>query len=179
MADRPTRLTALTGLALLLLALPFAAPAGCDEKDEPNIQRVKLGGRTFRLEIAADDQTRLKGLGQRTSIAPDGGMLFVFRDPVVTGFVMRDCPIPIDIIYLDRTARIVSMYQMQAEPPRGPDEGKPGEINQKYEARLKSYPSRFPTQFVIELKGGTLPGLGLKEGDRVELPVEALTRLAR
>jgi uncharacterized protein len=175
------------GLAAMVLAF-FALMAlgglrGCDEKadDDPDYQRVRLDGRTFRLEIADTYDKRVKGLSERTEIPETGGMLFVFpRDQVrVQGFVMRDCPIPIDIIFLDPSGRIVAMHEMKPEAPRGPDEGKPGEPNQKYEDRLKRYSSRYPAQFAIEIKGGTLPRLKLKEGDKVDLPLESLKARAR
>jgi len=165
--------------ALLLGLLSSAFLAGCDEQTKANVQSVKLSGKWFHLELALDDTVRVKGLGQRDHIEEDGGMLFVFTQPRETAFVMRDCPIPIDIIYLDATGRIVAMHQMQPDPPRGPDEGKPGEIVEKYEKRLKQYPSRFPMQMAIELKGGTLPGLKLKEGEKIDLPITDLKKRAK
>lgn len=69
---------------------------------------------------------------------------------------MRDCPIDIDIIFLDPSGRITAMHHMPAEPPRDPETepetGVPS--TDKYEQRLKRYPSRYPAQFVIELAGG-------------------------
>ncbi len=167
-----------------ILLVAFAALAslmltGCDEQTNANVQSVKIGGKWFHLELALDDTVRVKGLGQRDHIEEDGGMLFVFPGARESAFVMRDCPVPIDVIYLDGSSRIVAMHQMQPDPPRGPDEGKPGEIVEKYEKRLKQYPSRFPTQFVIELKGGTLPGLKLKEGERIDLPIADLKKRAK
>lgn len=161
-----------------IFAVAFAN--SCDEKASASVQSVKLGGKWFHLEIAATDTVRFKGLGQREHIEPDGGMLFVFPQPRETGFVMRDCLVDIDIIYIDPGGRITAMYEMKAEPPRGPDEGAAGDYtNEKYERRLRQYPSRFPAQYVIELKGGTLPGLGLKDGDRVDLPYARLKALAK
>jgi uncharacterized membrane protein (UPF0127 family) len=99
-----------------------------------------------------------------------------------TGFVMRDCPIPIDIIYVSSTGRVVKMYAMTPEPLRGPDEGKTGDMtNEKYERRLKQYPSGSPIQLAIELKGGTLEGRlkgKVKEGDLINLPIEKLVSRA-
>ena len=51
--------------------------------------------------------------------------------------------------------------------------------NAHYEDRLKKYDSRFPMQFAIELKGGTIPGLNIKEGEKIDLPVAALKKLAK
>jgi uncharacterized membrane protein (UPF0127 family) len=171
--------------ALLLLGLVGTLHlGGCDEGARNGLEPVTIGGRTFRLELALTEAQRFRGLSERTFIAPDGGMLFVFPDHLVTvqGFVMRDCPIPIDIIYLDGAGRVLSMYAMTPEPPRDParGEGTPADaMNPIYNARLRQYSSRYPSQFVIELAGGTLETLNLKVGDRVKLDTERLKRMAR
>ncbi|MBL8990658.1 MAG: DUF192 domain-containing protein [Phycisphaerae bacterium] len=175
-------------VAVFAFSLACAFIGGCDEKAGADVARVRLGGKSFFLEVVADDATRFKGLSGRTHIEPDGGMLFVFpaNKVAVQQFVMRDCPIPIDIVYLDGQGRILSWYAMTPEPPRAADEGTPGQHstddtpgNRKYEARLKKYSSRFPTTFVIELAGGTLQNLKLAEGDKVDLDVEGLKKRAR
>lgn len=177
-------------LAAAAVAIAFALldTRGCDESASGNVQTVKIGGKWFHLEVAADEPTRMKGLGQRDHIEDDGGMLFVFDSmfprqfPNGSAFVMRDCPTDIDIIYLDANGRVGKMYAMKAEPPRGPDEGAVGSFdNQKYESRLKKYPSVYPIQFAIELKGGTLATLEGKihEGDKIDFPVEELKKRAK
>ncbi len=138
------------------------------------LEKVVLGSKEFHLELAASDPVRMMGLSGRLEIAPDSGMLFVFPDVQERHFVMRDCPVPIDIIYLDDAGRILAMHEMQPEPPRGPEENPDA-----YEDRLKPYPSGGPMRFAIELKGGTVRTLGLKPGATVALDLERLKRLAR
>lgn len=172
------------GLVVVAAAAVFAVAffRGCDEKSDGKVQAVKVGGKWFHLEIADTDEIRMKGLGQRDHIEADGGMLFVFSQPHTTAFVMRDCPIDIDIIYLDQYGKVITSYQMKAEPPRDESkgEGKIGDFNATpYESRLKPYPSRNPTQFVIEIKGGTLPSLNIKEGEKIDLPLAALKSRAK
>jgi uncharacterized membrane protein (UPF0127 family) len=116
-------------------------------------------------------------------------MLFVFPRPVTTHFVMRDCPVPIDIIFLNAAGRITAMHAMQPEPPRAEHErenrppflGAPewAWVNPAYESRLRKYPSRYSAQFAIELKGGTLAALGLKDGDLIDFDRAALTKRAK
>lgn len=157
-----------------IVAIAVAAPlAGCDEKAEAGIEVVRLGGEKFRLELAAEEPTRTIGLGGRNEIAEDGGMLFVFRDARPLWFVMRDCPVPIDVAFLDGSGRILVIHEMQAEAPRGV-----GESAAEYERRLKPYGSRFPAQFAIETRGGRMRELGLKEGERVKLDLDRLKKLA-
>lgn len=171
--------------APFVCVVPMAAClmlAGCDEKTDAGIAKIPLGDKNFFLEIVADDALRFKGLSGRQTIAEDGGMIFVFPNSKVQvqSFVMRDCAIPIDIIYLDSAGRILAMHNMQPEPPRGADEVADADgFNEKYDARLKRYSSRFPAQFVIEIQGGMIQKLNLKEGDRVKHDWDGLKRLAR
>lgn len=174
------------GVAVLAVALAAAGAAmtsrGCDERASADVGSVRLGGKWFHLELALDNDTRFKGLSGRSHIEPDGGMLFVFKYPQPLEFLMRDCPVPIDIAFLDGSGRIVSMHEMTPEPPRADDEKELNPVtgvNAKYEARLKRYPSRFDAQFVIEVAGGTLKRLGVKPGDVVELDAPGLKRQAR
>lgn len=180
----------LGGLAFLVgSGLVFGPESGSSGTINGDVMSVVIGGRKFRLEIAADEEKRFRGLSGRDRIAPDGGMIFVFPRPTVTAFVMRDCPVPIDIIFLDKGGRITAMHAMQPDPPRtaaeeprsAPFPGAPewSWVNDAYEARLTKYPSRYAVQFAIELKGGTLPSLGLKVGDKIEFDHQGLIARAR
>lgn len=185
----------------LLVALLIAAGIGFvalrgngDPEVQRGVQTVKIADQYYHLEIAADEPTRMKGLGQRTHLEDDGGMIFIFpslQDPSGGGFLMRDCFIDIDIIYLDSTGRISNWHAMKKEEPRKTDgsEGKVGDIGgppgspaKKYEDRLKKYPSRYAYQYVIELKGGTIESKlkgKIKENDRIDLPLDRLKRMAQ
>lgn len=159
--------------------------------DDAKTAKIELSGKKFELELALDNQTRFHGLSDRTEIKAEGGMLFVFSDQQVQvmQFVMRDCPVAIDIIFLDRTGRITAMHKMPAEAPRAEDEKEnklpfPGApawagTNEKYENRLKKYSSKFPAQFAIELKGNTLDELKLKEGQKIEFDRASLVKRAK
>lgn len=153
---------------------------------------VTIGKTTYTLDIAADPDRRLLGLGGREEIAEHGGMIFVFpRSQVgVQNFVMRDCPIDIDIIYTDGVGRVLAFHEMKKDPRRE-DEGVPGLLDpddmtkeqldayQKYEGRLKKYSSTYPATFAIELKAGSIKKLGVREGDLVKLDHAGLKKMAK
>lgn len=164
-----------TGLALLVMIALAGTQIGCESTPPapPGYERVTIDGRTFTLELALDNPTRTKGLSGRTEIDPEGGMLFVFPYAEKRQFVMRDCPVPIDIIFLDGTGRVTATHAMAVEPRE------PGETDQVYERRLKRYSSRFAAQFAIELAGGTLAGLSVEPNQLIELDVERLKGLAK
>lgn len=185
-AATPVTTPAASGGATLDAARdPMATPAN------PKLEttKIEIDGKEFELEMALTDETRFHGLSGRTDIPERGGMIFVFPRPITTAFVMRDCPVPIDIIYLNAGGRITAMYAMQPEPARSEAErvnvppfmGAPEWTwtNPVYEARLKKYPSRASTQFVIELKGGTLEKMSLKPGQLIEFDRAALVKKAK
>lgn len=167
-------------IAALVSTLPFAS---CDEPptDDDKFASVVIKDHTFKLELALDNDKRFKGLSDRKEIAKDGGMLFVFTRAEEREFVMRDCPIPIDIIFLDGAGRVVAKHKMKVEEPRRADEpeDKQNPENDKYEQRLKRYGSKYASQFVIELAGDTLDTLEVKEGDKIKLDTVALKKRAK
>ncbi len=119
---------------------------------------------SFFLEPAINNDTRFKGLSERTFIDDDGGMIFVFTRADVRRFVMRDCPIPIDIVYVDNGGRVIAAHAMVPEDPQGESES-----DRDYEERLKRYSSRYACDVVIELQGGMIEKLGLEEGTVVDI----------
>lgn len=140
-----------------------------------NVEPVTIAGEEFMLDVAADDDSRIVGLGGRESIPERGGMIFSFPlPPRVLGFVMRNCPNPIDVAFLDDAGRILVIHEMPAEEPQRPDED-----DAAYERRLKVYSSRFPCRFAVEVAGGTLAKLGVKPGDVIKFDIDGLKKRTR
>lgn len=130
-------------------------------------QPVEIAGRTFNLELALTPEARMQGLSDREHIDPAGGMLFVFPDDDEREFVMRRCPVPIDVVFVSGGGRVLAQHAMQVEPA--------GTL----EWNLQRYPSEGPAAFAIELAGGTLAELNLKRGETLEFPLRELKRKAR
>ena len=149
---------------------------GCEDLPEARagLVTVQVAGETFFLEPALDNETRIPGLGGRDHIDADGGMIFAFPNLAARHFIMRDCPIPIDIAYVSDTGRIVTMYAMQPETPQDEHEN-----DRDYETRLKRYLSRFPVRFALEFAGGRLEELGVSVGDEARFDMDDLKRRAR
>ncbi len=142
--------------------------------DGPRTEQVTIGGRVFKLELATTSAERVKGLMYRPSIADDGGMIFVFPVAQHQSFWMSHTMVDLDIIFLDNLGYITAMHEMKAEPPKSKKE-----TEAAYEARISErYPSVMPAQFAIELKGGTLRTLGLKNGEKIELDLKKLKAMA-
>jgi len=167
----------------LLVALPRVAPPAPSPAPpgatpavpvSPRIEKLKIAGEEFKLEVAADEDARAQGLMKRAKLDADKGMIFIYPEPEELSFWMKNCVIDIDILYLDAKGTIVATHKMKAEPPQ-----RANEHELDYEARLERYPSRRPAQFGIELKTGTIERLKLKPGQRIEMDVERLGKLAK
>lgn len=165
----PRRLLLIAAGLFLISIASCSKPAIVDGKAV-----VKLDGTSYTLDIVADDATRERGLGGVASLPEHGGMLFAFSDSRLRAFVMRDCLIDIDIIFLDPTGRIVAMHNMPTEDFKADNESQA-----TYESRLKRYSSRFGAQYAIEVLGGHLESMNLKEGQLIELDTEYLQSIVQ
>jgi uncharacterized membrane protein (UPF0127 family) len=127
--------------------------AGCG-RNEPGSLRttgMQIGNARFTLEVADTYAKRARGLMQRDSMASDHGMIFVFDKEQDLAFWMHNTRIPLDIVYLDATGRIVSVASMKPY-----DE--------------TSVPSGAPAKYAIELNQGAAQLAGIKAGDVLVLP---------
>ena len=108
------------------------------------------GAHRLEVEIAADDDSRERGLMWRTSLAPGTGMLFVFPGEAEHSFWMKNTLIPLDMLFIGADGRIVGIVQ-NAEP-------------QSLDTRDVGAPS----QYVLELPGGWTMKNGVRSGSKVE-----------
>lgn len=154
-------LLAAASAALLLGACAFgdkgSAEAGTSEAGYISPLEdltILADGKThpFKVEIADDEAEREHGLMNRPSMPRGHGMLFEFPDERERSFWMHNTYIPLDIIYIDATGRIVSI-QANATPFS--------------ERPLPSYGS---ASGVLELNGGLAAELGIEPGDVVRHP---------
>ena len=68
------------------------------------------GGQLVRAEIAADDESRARGLMYRPWLAPGTGMLFLFNPPQPVTFWMNNTLIPLDIRYYDAAGNLTACH---------------------------------------------------------------------
>lgn len=132
------------GLALSL--------CGCPIDKQPMVQ---LKGEKFSVEIADDQDERVRGLMFRESMDANHGMLFVFDQSAPQSFWMKNCRIPLDIMYFDESMRFVSGH---FGVPTCRSENCP------------SYPSQGDAKYVLELNAGVGRDLNLQVGDVITLP---------
>jgi uncharacterized membrane protein (UPF0127 family) len=96
-------------------ALAQQLPAGVKQPSE--FPRVKLTAGMFVIDaaVAANDADREQGLMYRSQLAPNEGMLFVFRENAVHCFWMKNTLIPLSIAFMRADGTITDIDEMQAE----------------------------------------------------------------
>ena len=144
-------------LGLFLFAPPGGIPAvaqasGALASFPTGTVTIRSGGKSheFAVEIATTGRQQQQGLMFRRSLAPDAGMLFVYRRAADSAMWMRNTLIPLDMIFIRADGTI----------------GKIAERTVPMSETVIS--SGGPVIAVLELNAGTASRLGLKPGDKVQ-----------
>ncbi|MEO8487645.1 MAG: DUF192 domain-containing protein, partial [Betaproteobacteria bacterium] len=141
---------ALATLAAASLVLsPYADAQAPDGKPQSlPVTKIRVGAHAVAAEVAATPEQRTIGLMYRFSLPADRGMLFVFPEPQMVGFWMRNTYIPLSIAYLDADGRILNVEDMAPH-----DES--------------SHPSRGPALYALEMRKGWFAERSLGPGTRI------------
>jgi uncharacterized protein len=142
-------------LVLLLVALPAAiVRAQLQSFPTASLAIVTTSGtHKFTVEVATTPAQQEQGLMFRQHLAPNAGMIFDLGRPQTTSFWMKNTWIPLDMLFVNATGRIINIHERAV--PRS----------------LEPIASAGPVRAVIELNGGTAARLGIKPGDRVIFPI--------
>ncbi len=112
---------------------------------------IESGGKShiFTVELALSRRQQMQGLMFRRQMAPDAGMLFVYRQEEPTAMWMKNTFVPLDMLFIGRDG-VVKKIAERTVPLS--------------EATITS---GGPVVAVLELNAGTASRLGLKLGDKV------------
>jgi len=105
------------------------------------------------VEVAATEKQRSRGLQWRTSLAPDAGMLFDFRDDRRVVMWMRNTFLPLDMLFITADGHVVQVVE-NTEP-----------------RSLAYIYSVQPVRAVLELNAGTVTRLDITSDTRVIHPI--------
>lgn len=128
----------------LLLACAQAAYA-----DPLITYRLKIRGHEARVEVAATEPERLRGLMFRDRLPENGGMIFLYPRPEVAAMWMKNTRIALSVAFIDAKGRILNVADMEpfSETP---------------------HVSAGPAAYALEMTHGWFKKRGIKPGDFVE-----------
>lgn len=106
---------------------------------EPRMAELVVGDETFTVEVVDTPSSRAKGLGGRESLATSTGMLFIFEEPDIYQFWMKDMAFSIDIAWINGDWCVVNIAH-NVSPETFPDVFIPSE----------------KSTFVLEVQAGVL-----------------------
>jgi uncharacterized protein len=131
------------GAAALLL---LAAAAGAQNAPQ-RLQSIPLqaGMHVIKAEVARTDSERATGLMHRREMPQHEGMLFVFEQPNVQCFWMKNTLLPLSVAYLADDGTVVNIADMQP-------------------LSLDSHCSAKPVRYALEMNQGWFAKRGIKPG---------------
>lgn len=114
-------------------------------------------GKTIKnlsIEIADNEKEITQGMMYRSSMLDTLGMLFIFDQPMVHTFWMKNTKIPLDIIFIDDQQKVVTIKRNTTPYSE------------------KEIPSEKEVLYVLEVNGGFSDKYGVKVGDLVRFTRE-------
>ncbi|HEY9317803.1 MAG TPA: DUF192 domain-containing protein [Achromobacter sp.] len=139
--------------AAAVAATAFALSAGAQAQTGPQAPlpttQLSAGIHIIRAEVANTDATRRDGLMFRKELPGNEGMLFVFEQPDVQCFWMRNTLLPLSIAFIADDGTIVNIDDMapQTEDP---------------------HCAKKPVRYALEMAQGWFAEHGIKAGRKID-----------
>ncbi len=137
----------------MTLAISGCHGAGAAPGDATWAIAMAPSGEEFTLELADTPRKQRLGYMFRERIGPREGMLFLFDDVDAHSIWMKNCVVPLDILWLDEGFRVLHQVRdAQPCPAGGP------------------CPSMVPpvmSRYVLELSAGAAASAAIENGDRL------------
>ena len=140
----------------LLLSLLFFATAPFYDGE---LVQAQIGNSPkLELEVVTKQKSIVRGLSYRNQIGHDG-MLFVYKEPQIYRFWMKQMHFDLDIIWI--RDRIVVDITHNAKAPQ------PSQKN------LPLYQSKAPVNMILEVEAGRAAAWGIKVGSFLTILIQA------
>jgi uncharacterized membrane protein (UPF0127 family) len=149
-----SHLVAAVGALCLLTACGGVTGSGTESGIAARVVTLP-NGQKITAELMLEERDMMRGMMFRDSLAADRGMLFVHPKAGNYSYWMYQVRIPLDIIWMDSSRRIV---EISANTP--PCKTAPAEC--------PHYGGHAVVQYALELAGGMVERYGLKEGQTLE-----------
>lgn len=132
---------------LLACTLLLGVQAGCDAAPSVVIEGPQGDKASFRVEVADTARKRRRGLMYRRDLQEDQGMLFLFPDEQEQSFWMKDTPLSLDIIFMNRHREVV------------------GILHDTVPFSTRALTVGVPSRYVLEVRAGVARRKGIAVGD--------------
>jgi uncharacterized membrane protein (UPF0127 family) len=135
---------------LTALAFGIAACVALAQEPQTDLPRVHLSAGMYQIDaqVARSPEQRATGLMYRKQMPQPEGMLFVFDEPGVQCFWMKNTILPLTAAFVADDGEIVNLADMK---PHTTD----------------SHCSARPVRFVLEMNQGWFSKKGIKPGTRL------------
>jgi uncharacterized membrane protein (UPF0127 family) len=147
---------ALAAVLLAVFALAgsgLSAPSRAQEPQGPQAQlpttQLSAGIHVIHAEVANTEDARRSGLMFRKALEANDGMLFVFEDPDLQCFWMRNTLLPLSIAFIGDDGEIVNIEDMAPETD-------------------DPHCSKKQVRYALEMAQGWFAGHGIKAGKKIE-----------
>jgi uncharacterized protein len=156
----PSRLSRRFGFAAFICALVAVLPAAAQDDithAQSTLPTEELtivthsGAHRFQVEIASTPDERNVGLMYRPAMSPAHGMFFEMGPPQRAAFWMKNCPVPLDMLFIEADGRIRTVAANTTPYSEAP------------------IPSGGPITGVLELRGGRAAEIDAQPGDVVRI----------
>ena len=138
--------TALVGV----LSTPVAVSQDKPQMNLPVVE-MRAGSYSIRAQVAATPEQRSVGLMHRKDMPQHEGMLFVFEQPSVQCFWMKNTLLPLSIAFLADDGTVVNVADMKPQA-------------------LDSHCSDKPVRYALEMNQGWFAKRGIKPGFKLTGP---------
>jgi uncharacterized protein len=137
----------MVGVALMALAAASSSVWAQDGQPQRDLPRISLqaGMHKIDAQVAHTSERRSIGLMWRRDMPQHEGMLFVFEQPAVQCFWMKNTPTPLTAAFVADDGTIVNLADMQP-------------------LAETSHCSSKPVRFVLEMNQGWFDKRGMKPG---------------
>jgi uncharacterized membrane protein (UPF0127 family) len=138
-------------LPLALMALFVLQAPSCGGTSEAGLPviKIKVDGHTVKAEVAQSPAAMSRGLMYRRDLGKHAGMLFVYEEPRLLSFWMKNTFVPLSIAFLDADGVIVDIQDMHPQT----------EV---------SHRSARPALYALEVNQGWFAERGVEVGAKVE-----------
>jgi uncharacterized membrane protein (UPF0127 family) len=147
MMHSPIARALLSAFAPILVAASLSLHSPRAAAQTP-IVTLGAGIHVIRAELAADNETRMRGLMHRKGLAPNQGMLFVFDESVRHCMWMKNTLIPLSVAFIAADGEIVNIADMKPH-------------DETTHCATRSVP------YALEMDRGWFASRGIKAGTRI------------